>query len=155
MGLDQLGINPRRFPEDARRIAKLRPERVIPDAVLDVMERGLPWFEIEFNNEMEKLVRTESVEALLQVINSIGAISSLYPNIIEAVDWHKLLSDINNNLDPNNQILMSADEFKEKLKELEEVQRQAIQLELANQAAQAGKTASETEVNQKETQKVE
>jgi len=140
-GLDQLGVNPRVSNDAAAKLkATNRGERVIPDAVLQTIEAGRPWFEIRFNNELEKLTRTESVQALVQVLQSIGGIAALYPQIIEAIDWYKLLKDINDNLDANNQILIGETKFKEKIQALAQQQAAAM-------ALQAGQMGSEIQKN--------
>lgn len=135
LSMGELGVDPKKEAERASALkAGGRSERVIPDAVLQVMQSGRPWYEIKWNNELEQLTRTETVQNLVQIIQAITAISALYPQIIEAVDWYKLLKDINDNLDYNNQILISADEFKEKLAAAAEQQQQVM----AAQAGQAG-----------------
>lgn len=134
--IGELGVNPHTDQARARALADMgKPERVIPDAVLKCIEAGRPWFEIKFNNELEKLLRTEVVQALIQVLQAITAIASLYPDIIEAVDWYKLLKDINDNLDKNNQILYSAKEFKEKIAKAAEMKRAALMLQAGQMAA--------------------
>ena len=140
--LGELGINPEMNPERASDlINRGRGDRVIPQSVVDVMKSGRPWFELRFNNELEKLVNTEAVQNLLQVIQAIGAIASMYENIIEAVDWYKLLKDINDNLDANNQILISADDFKANLEKVAK-QQQAMMM------MQAGQMNASTEKDQ-------
>ena len=92
------------------------------------------------NNELEKLVRTEAVQNLIQIINAITAIAALYPAIVEAVNWYKLLKDINENLDVNNQVLFTEDEFKKKIAEAAERQAQMMQI-------QAGESSSKSAAN--------
>lgn len=139
--LGQLGANPR---TETARIQKLqainKTERIIPDAVLQVIDSGRPWYEVKFNNELEKLSRTEAVQALVQIINAITAIAALFPNIVEGVDWYKLLEDINNNLDANNQILIGATKFKERIATLAQQQRAVM-------AAQVGEVGSNINKN--------
>jgi hypothetical protein len=139
--LDQLGANPETMVDRTAALRKRgKDNRVMPQAVLDCIKAGRPWYEIRFNNELEKLTRTESVQALVQVINSITAIAALFPNIIEAVDWYKLLKDINNNLDANNQIIISETDFKKKIQAIA-AQQQAMM------AAQAGQAGAEIQKN--------
>ena len=133
--MGELGVNPRTMEDAAQKLkTKRKTERIIPQSVLDVAMSGKPWFEIEFNNELEKMTRTEKIQALIQVIQSITAIASLFPQIVAAVDWYKLLSDINNCLDANNQILIGATKFKEIIAQ----QAQQQQAMMAMQAGQAG-----------------
>ena len=131
----ELGVDPTKDPERAKMLKKGgRSNRVIPEAVLEVMKSGRPWFELKFNNELEKLVRTEKIQSLLQMVQAITLTAQMYPQIIEAIDWYKLLKDINDNLDYNSQIMFSEDEFKEKIVAAAE-QQQAM---MAMQMGQAG-----------------
>lgn len=137
MSMGELGVDPYAFPDRAKMLSSTRPERVIPDAILEVMKTGRPWYEIRFNNELERLTRTEEVQALLQMIQSITAVAALYPDIIMAIDWYKLLRDINDNLSYNAQIMISADEFAAQIQQAAQ-QRQAM---MAAQMGQVGATA--------------
>lgn len=138
--IGELGVDP---VKEEQRAALLRQRhkqnRIIPQAVLDTIRAGRPWYELKFNNELEKLTRTEAVQNILQILNSIAAIAGMYPDIIEAVDWYKLLKDINDNLDYNNQILISADEFKEKIAALAQMKKQAMMLQAGTAGAQIQK----------------
>jgi len=140
MSIGELGVD----PSDVKRVKRLRQlgqdKRIIPDAVIEVIKMGRPWYEIRWNNELEKLVRTEAVQNLIQIINAITAIAALYPAIVEAVNWYKLLKDINENLDVNNQVLFTEDEFKKKIAEAAERQAQMMQI-------QAGESSSKSAAN--------
>lgn len=151
--LGELGVNPRLDTARAKALEQRgKPERVIPEAVLEVMKAGRPWYELKFNNELEKLTRTEAVQNLVQILQSIAAIAGLYPAIIEAVDWYKLLKDINDNLDYNNQILLSADEFKGKMAQLAQMKEAAMMLQAGQAAAGIQKDTSQADKNKREAQ---
>lgn len=134
LSMGELGIDPEKDPERASQLKASRPNRIIPLEVLEVMKSGRPWYEIKWNNELEKLTRTEVVQNLIQMIQAISAIAGLYPQIVQAVDWYKLLKDINDNLDYNSQILISADDFKAEIEKSAKLQ----QAQLAMQAGQTG-----------------
>ena len=153
LAMGELGVDPVKEPE---RVDQLRDrgklERVIPEAVLEVMNSGRPWYELQFNNELEKLMRTEAVQNLIQMIQAITAVAALYPDIIQAVDWYKLLKDINDNLDYNSQILIPADEFANKIQQAAQERAQVMALqagqvgtEMQKNTAQANKANSEAE----------
>ncbi len=128
--------------------------RVIPEAVSQVMASGRPWFELRWNNELEKLTRTEAVQALVQILQSIVAIAAVYPDIIEAVNWWKLLNDINDNLDANNQILMPEKDFKAKMAQIADQRAAAMKIQAAQAAGQVAKDTSAANKMQKEAQNV-
>lgn len=145
--MNELGVN----PDDPR--AKMlnengKEDRVIPSAVLECMRSGRPWFELKFNNELEKLTRTQAVQNLLQILQTIIAVASVYPDIIEAVDWYKLIKEINDNLDYNNGILMPEKEFKAKIAAIAQQRQMAMQIQAGQAAGQINKdTASANKMN--------
>lgn len=147
--IGELGVNPNE-PEGKDKAASLteagKTERVIPDAVLQTIKKGRPWYELKFNNELERLMRTQTVQNLLQILQTIIAIAQAYPDIIHAVDWYKLLKEINENLDYNNQILMDEKKFKATIAGIAQ-QRQAAMMMQAGQAA--GGIAKDTATAQK------
>ncbi len=149
LSMGELGVDP---VKQAERAAKLktagRSERIIPQAILDVIASGRPWYEIKWNNELEKLTRTEAVQNLIQMIQAITAIAALYPQIVAAVDWYKLLKAINDNLDHNSQILISADDFKVQVEAAAKAQQ-------AQAALQAGQAGSEIQKNTSQAKKSE
>ncbi len=153
MDLGELGVNPNSDKQRAIALREIgKPERVIPDAVLEIMAAGRPWYELKFNNEMEKLMRTEKVQNLLQILNAITAIAGLYPDIIQAVNWYKLLREINDNLDYNSQILMSETAFKAEVAAIAQARAAAMQIQagsagatIQKDMAQANKTNAEAQ----------
>jgi len=149
LDLGELGVIAKKDPKRAEALMKRKlTGRIIPDAVLKVMESGRPWYELKFNNELEKLTRTETVQNLVQVLNAITAIAAVFPDIIHAVDWYKLLKDINDNLDYNNQIVISAKDFKAKIAAIAQEKQAALMLQAGQAAAGIQKdTASANKQN--------
>lgn len=149
--MEELGVNPRTMAERASKLrAAHKTDRIIPDAVLDVIASGRPWYEIKFNNELEKLTRTESVQALVQVLQAITAIYAIFPQIAMAVDWYKLLDDINNNLDANNQILIGAEAFKQAVIADAEAKKAMMMAQMGQAGAAMSKDASQANKNNAE-----
>lgn len=153
--LGELGVDPNSDAERARALRdRGKSERVIPEDVLEVMAGGRPWFELKFNNEMEKLMRTEAVQNLLQVLQAITAIAALYPEIVQAVNWYKLLKDINDNLDYNSQILMSENDFKAEVEKAAQARSAAMQLEAGTAAAGIQKDSAQANKTNREAENV-
>lgn len=148
--MGELGIDAKASAAHAAALIKTgKQARVVPDAVSKCIAAGRPWFEFKWNNELEKLTRTQAVQNLVQVLQTITAIAAVYPDIIEAVDWYKLLSEINDNLDYNNQVLLSEKDFKAKIAQIAK-QRQTA---MAAQSAQAGAAAGVDMANANKTNK--
>lgn len=140
LAMGELGVDASTDAERAKALrGRGRAERVIPDAVLQVIESGRPWYELKFNNELEKLLRTENVQAAVQLIQSVTAVAALYPQIVAAVDWYQLLKDINDNLDYNSKIMLSADDFQEEIQKAAEAQAQQMALQAGQAGAQINK----------------
>lgn len=149
MSIGEFGIDPNTDASRAHALTEAgKPERVIPQAVLDCIAAGRPWFELKWNNELEKLTRTQAVQNLIQILQTIIAVAAVYPDIIEAVNWYKLIKDINENLDANNEILMPEKEFKAKIAAIAERRAMALQLQAGQAAGQIQKdTASAAKLN--------
>lgn len=151
--LGELGINPKTNAEIAQQFKdRGRGNRVIPQEVLQVMESGRPWYEIRWNNQLEKLVRTEKVRNLLQILNTVMAIIPAYPDIVQAIDWYKLLKDINDNMDANNEIMLSEAQFKEKITEMAQQRQAAMAMQTAGAGAAIQKDAAQAQKTTKEAQ---
>lgn len=155
LAMKELGVDPSLEEQRAEALIEAgRAERVIPEAVLAVMGDGRPWFELKYNNEMEKLMRTEAVQNLIMVIQAITAIAALNPDIIEAVNWYKLLKEINDNLDYNSQILISETEFKNKIVKIAEQRSIALQMQVGETGAKIGKDVASADKMNKEAENI-
>lgn len=153
MEVGALGVNPKVDKQRANSLKALnKTERIIPAEVLQVMESGKPWYDLKFNNELEKLVRAEEVEALTRLIQAITAIIALYPPIAEAIKWYDLLNALNNALGPQNQILVTSNEFKATLAKVAADQRIAMQYQMASVGAGANRDNSQAVKNKAEAQ---
>ena len=109
-----------------------KSEMVIPQAVQEAMDAGKRWYKVKYNNELERMTRTEALERIMQMLNGITAIMSVYPQIVDAIEWYDLLKDINEYL--GFDYLKSKDEFVAGLQKQAEIQEKAMLL----QAGQAG-----------------
>lgn len=143
----ELGVNPKKSPARAKGIkADNKYKKVIPDAVLEVFAMGKPWYEIEFNNELEKLLKTTKMQALVQLIQGVTAIAALYPDIIHAINWYQLLADMNEYLDIDSQIVVSEKTFKKIIADAAQAKQQMMQqqqLVAGAAAAKDGATAQQ------------
>jgi len=153
LAMGELGINPLKEEARADILRQTKPERVIPEAVLKVIESGRPWYEIKWNNELEKLTRTETVQNLIQMIQAITAVAALYPQIVAAVDWYKLLKDINDNLDYNSQILISADDFKAEIEKSAKAQEAQMMMQAGQTGAQIQKDQASANKSNKDAER--
>lgn len=153
--MGELGVDP---TTDRARAASLtergKTNRIIPEAVLEVMRSGRPWYELKWNNELEKLTRTEAVQNLVQILQSIIAIAGVYPDIIQAINWYKLLKEINDNLDYNSQIMISEKDFKAKMQAMAEQRALAMQVQAGQAGAQIQKDTASANKQNKEAEYV-
>jgi hypothetical protein len=136
----------------AKNLEKRAPERIIPPEVIEVMKSGKPWYTVRWNNELERMVRTEEIEALMQMLQAITAIAGLYPMIVEAVNWYDLLKDLNDALDCNNKILVKASEFKQIVAKVATENRAMMTVQAQQGVAQARQSNSQANKNNAEAQ---
>jgi hypothetical protein len=150
-----LGVDPKAEPQRAMKLRAINKiERIIPDEVLQVMQSGRPWYELRFNNELEKLARAEQLEALMHMLQAISAIAALYPPIVEAIKWKELLNAINSALKPQNQLLVTDNEFKGIINKVAAENRVAMQYQMAGAGAAARKDNASAAKNTAEAQEV-
>lgn len=153
LDVGELGVNPRLQPDRAKKLLSLnKTERIIPPEVLEIMESGKPWYDLRWNNELEKLIRAEEFEALGKMIQSITALIMLYPPLAEAIKWYELLNAINEALGPQNQILVTAKEFKDTIAKVAAEKRIAMQYQMAQAGATVSKDNSTAVKNHAEAQ---
>lgn len=154
--MGELGVPPNEeaaldteIPIDLRALNGLRERgldaRIIPESVAQVIRDGLPWYELRWNNELEKLVRTEAIQNLTTIINAITAIASLNPDILHAVKWYQLLADINDNLDFGARLMLSEKEFQDAIEQRAEQAREMAQLQAGQIQADTMKNAADAD----------
>jgi len=147
------GVDPTNMAELARQAMEAgNSDVIIPDVVLAAMEKGKQWYKIKFNNELERLSRTEAVQRVLQSVNALLMIGSAFPSIVEAVDWYKIWSDVNTYL--GTTYATSEKEFKMKMQKQMEIQQQMLQTQQLQAGAEAGKNISEGRKNAAEAESI-
>ncbi len=137
----ELGVDPSKL--DDEKLATIRskvPQMIIPEAVLQAKAAGKPWYELEFNNELENLTRTEDVDRILKFANMIAVLGAQYPLLVKGVNYYKLLEDAKDALGMQGQVLVGEDEFNKLVAEQIEMQKTAMMME-------ANKANSETTKN--------
>ena len=107
--------------------------------MLQCFALGKPWYEIEWNNELEKLIKTQKVQNLVQFIQGLTALAALNPDIIHAIDWYALLEALNENLDLGCKIMISALDFKKIIAEAAKAKQQAMHTQMMQAQAGAAK----------------
>ena len=135
---DILGVH----PNDEEAVLSMtkagRNERIIPQAVIECIQQGKPWYKIKFNNEVDKLGKTQKVEDLLQLLNVITAMMSLNPQIGQAIEWYQLLNDVSSALGLKHAI-MSETEFKQSIEAQATQQAQMMDAQTRMLSSQANR----------------
>ena len=112
--------------------------RIIPDAVLECIANGKPWYRIQFNNEVEKISNTDKIDNLVQLMNIMQGLLAVNPDLAGAVDWFKLLQDVSSSLGFDTAI-MSESEFRKQIEAKAQQQAQMQQIQLSNLESQTTK----------------
>lgn len=137
-----MGVDPTIDDSVNNRLKKLnRGDMIIPDAVLELKKQGKRWYKIRFKNELDKLSHTQAVENIIQVINVITAMASLYPIIVEAINWYSLVSDLNKHLGLS--YIIGEKEFKGIVVADAQAKSQAMEAQVGKDMSQAGKNTVE------------
>lgn len=129
-------------PTDEAAVATLTAlgirDRIIPEAVVTCIMEGKPWYKIKFNNEVDKLGKTEKVDDLLKLINVITALMSVNPQISMAINWYSLLADISDALGLKQNIF-SEQQFKAQIEAQAKQQAALMQAQTAQAEAVANR----------------
>jgi hypothetical protein len=142
--MNLVGIDPTEMVDAAEKLRQAdRADVIIPDAVLKVKKSGRPWYKIRFNNELEKLSRTQALENIIKVLNVISAMGAMFPTIVQGVEWFQMWKDVNDYLGTDYAI--DEKEFKAMVERDMKLREQAIQLEAAQSASQTGKNVAQAQ----------
>jgi hypothetical protein len=132
------GINPKMRPEEIQKARDLgREDVIIPDAVLEAMEKGIKWYKIKYNGELDRLSRAQNIEKVMNFGNGVGMLAQLKPQILEAINEYGALEDLNSALGTN--YVKSEREYKDRLGE---IQAQSQQQAIMEQGEKASKMVS-------------
>lgn len=135
--MGRLGVEP-----DSERAAFLVERglqaKIIPDAVIECILQGKPWYKIKFNNEIEKISNTDKIDNFVQLLNLMTSLLSVKPELAGAIDWYKMLKDVSSALGFSQ--MMDEKKFKEQV--MAQAQAQAM-----IQQAQLGQIESQTRKN--------
>lgn len=147
------GINPYKNKELAVLAEQAQNAQVIiPDVILEAMKQKKQWYKIKFNNELDRLTKTQAMERVMQAVNAIMMIGSAFPMIVEGVEWYAIWQDVNKYL--GTDYAKSEKEFKEIiLKEMKMRQEQA-QLAAMKEGSEVGKNVSSGRKNAAEAEQI-
>ena len=109
-------------------------DRTIPDAVLECIKEGKSWYRIKFNNEVDRLGKTERVDDLMKMTNMASILMQLNPQIASAINWYQLLHDVTDALGLQKNIF-SETEFKKQV--AAQAQQQQAMIEAQQGLAQS------------------
>ena len=130
--------------------AKQKTDRVIPQAVIDCQKKGIKWYKIRYNGELDRLTKTEAMEKILQLLNVLTMIISIFPAIIDAVEWYDLWKDVNKHLGLS--YFKSEKDFKASIEKAAKMQQMAMALEMQKGGASIEKDLGSAEKSKKEAQ---
>lgn len=107
---------------------------IIPDVILDFIEKGKDWYKVEFKTEIAKMSKSQELEDISQLLQLISGMAQFNPEILQSVNWYELLSRCEYLLNNGESYLISKNEYEEIIKNIQEAQGQAqiMQGQLAN-----------------------
>jgi len=146
--LGELGVEP--TSDKAKLIREKAPKRIIPQEILALIEEGKPWYELEFNNELENLINTQELEKLLKFMQILQMTAELDPTMLKSSDMYKLLQEAYNNLKIQTPLMVGETAFKDIKKKQEAIQEAAMSLQGGQMGADIQETNSKTNKNNTE-----
>jgi hypothetical protein len=125
---------------------------IIPDIVLQAMKEGRQWYKIKWNNELDRLSKTQAMERVIQAVNAILLIGSAFPTIIEAVKWYDIWRDVNKYLGVD--YIKDEKEFEAIIKKQIEMREGMMQIEAMKAGATIGKDTASAKKNAAESKSI-
>lgn len=125
---------------------------IIPAAVLEAMKQGKQWYTIKWNNEIDRLSRTQAMERVIQAVNAVIMIGQVFPHIVEAVEWYDIWKDVNKYLGVD--YIKNEKEFKAAVQQQIEMQRGAMEIEAMKAGGQIAKDRASAKKDEATTSKV-
>ena len=125
-----------------------KTERVIPQAVIAAKEAGKPWYQIKWNNALDKLSNSEKLDALLKILQVVTAVGAVFPDIIEAIDWYKFLEDFKSCLGIKTSFMLTAEEFKAVVAQKAAMQAQLMALQGAKVGSDIKRNVAEAKLDE-------
>lgn len=139
-----LGVNPVTDKEKAEVLRRSLPERIIPDAVLRVMQSGKKWYKLRYNNELEKLTRTQKFDSLNQMMQGAMATMQVAPESRLAYKWYDINKAYAENTD-NQWLLLEEDEYNAAVANERQQQAAMMQAQMAEQGSKAAKNMAQAQ----------
>lgn len=148
------GVNPTQEKDLARIVeAAGNAQIIVPDAVAQAMKEGKQWYKIKFNNELDRLSKTQAMERVIQSVNAIMMIGQAFPKIVDAVEWYKIWADVNKYLGVD--YIKDEEEFKAILIKQMEMQQGAMQMQAMQVGAETGKNIAQGKKHAAEAKQID
>ncbi|MHA1970366.1 MAG: portal protein [Candidatus Thorarchaeota archaeon] len=141
------GLSEQEAPQNAIDMRLVnRTERIIPEAVMECEREGVQWFKIRYNGELDRLTKTEALEKIMTMLQSLGMMAQFFPQLVEAVNWYDMFVDVNKHLGIS--YFKSEDDFKAAIQAQAQQQMDMMQAETGKAEAQTQKdSASANKLN--------
>jgi len=147
------GVDENMYPEQAEMLKRAdKSERIIPEAVIECQNKGIKWYKIRYNGELDRLTQTEAMEKVLQLLNIITAMMTVFPAIVEAVEWYKLWKDVNKYLGLS--YFKSEKDFQAAIEKQAQMQQMAMAAELQKTGAGIEKDLGSAEKSNREAKQI-
>lgn len=152
MSMGLLGISPETNEELAKKLAQNGlSDRIIPDAIWKAVQEGRQWYDVKANDRMTNLVNTQKLEALIQFMNVIGMVAQVNPQILMAVDFYKLVSEVAKEQNIDASVLIGERQYKDLLDAQAAAQEKMMQMQEVQVGAKAGKDVATAQATMRGT----
>lgn len=152
--LKLLGVKP--DSAEAEEFARLgKDKQIIPPQVVEIMQKGLNWFEIKFNNELDQMSNAQRYEdyskylLLKQQLLGTDPSLALGMNQFNELQFAKTIT----NLDTSN-FVKSETEYDQAKQQEEQLRREAMQLEAQKMQSETAKNVAGAEKDAREAEQI-
>lgn len=127
--------------------------QIIPSSVLEAIEKGLPWFDVKFKNDIYKYENAEMYENLSKFLMILGQVIQVKPELAMALKEYNLIEFLQNITNLQNQGLFLNEYELNEIKAAEaEKQQEMMQLQKDTLASQTALNMTGAEKNAAQSQ---
>lgn len=100
--------------------------KIIPEQIVKLRQKGKKWYKIKFNSEISKMERAGELDNINQFLNLVTGLSQFNPNVLQAIDWFKILQRVEELLNYGESYLINPTEYKKLIDDLRNMQNQSM-----------------------------
>lgn len=141
--INEFGFKPDTKIESEIAAIKNMPEIAIPAEVIAVMESGKAWFDVEYDNELSRIIKGQKLQSYIQFINGLTMMMNINPQVAMGVDIYDVLMKMADALGIEKSLMIDAKTFKQLVEEQADAMKAQAMLAAGKEESEINKNNSQ------------